>query len=97
MPAANRIGIVKIPHHGRLAASHVHRLGHRLGDPAQDPVDESTLVQLLLERGFVEVAAAHPAKDLEDADQGCQVDQSDEDQEDARDRGAPHARRALKS
>ena len=46
---------------------------------------------LFVERGLVEVAAAHPRKDLQDADQRREVDQADQDQEGARDGSAPHA------
>jgi hypothetical protein len=58
-------------------------LGNGPGDRSQDPIEEAALVQLLLERGFVEVAVAHRPEDLEDADQRGEVDQTDEDQEDA--------------
>jgi hypothetical protein len=48
---------------------HVPRLRDRLADPAQEQVEEAALVQLLVERGLVEVPASHPPEDLEDADQ----------------------------
>ena len=70
---------------------HVPRLGDRLGDLAQDPVEEAALVELALELGLVVPAVPQLAEDLHDADQRSEVDQPDEQQEGAADRGAPHA------
>jgi hypothetical protein len=43
--------------------------------PVQDRVGKAVPVLLLFELGVVEVAVAHYPEDLEDADQGIQVDQ----------------------
>ena len=51
------------------------------------------LLELPFEFGLVEVAAAHLAKDLGDADRGEQVGQPDQDEEGARDEGAHQAQR----
>ena len=96
MPAANRIGSVRIAYHGRLNAAAppastsrptsvavskprpnsrptgymCHGLRDRLGHAAEEPVHEAAVVELVLQRRLVVVAAAHPAEDLEDADAG---------------------------
>ena len=51
-----------------------HGLRHGPRHAAEDPVEEAALVELALELGLVEVARAHPAEDLEDADERGEVD-----------------------
>src|SRR5579859_626418 len=74
---------------------HLPGLVDRLRGPGQDPVDEAALVEVVLERGLVVRPAAHLPEDLDDPDQDHQVDDPDEVEEDAGDRGADQAGRAL--
>jgi hypothetical protein len=69
---------------------HVPGLAHRLHDWTQDPVHQPAVVQLLLQRLLVELAAAHRRPDPQDAHERDQVDHAERDQEQPRDAGAEH-------
>ena len=63
-------------------------LAHPAHDPGEDPRQEAAVLELPLEFGLIEVAAAHPAEHLGDAHRGEQVRQPDQDEEGTRDEGA---------
>jgi hypothetical protein len=63
-------------------------LRDRLGDRAQDAVDQPSLVEVLLQLLLVERAALHLTEHAEDLPQYQQVDDADQQQEDPGDGGA---------
>ena len=71
-------------------------LGDDLHPAAEEPVEEPAVLQLLLQLGFVVLAAAHRPEDARDPDQDKQVQQPDQQQERRGHHSAGHRAEPLK-